>query len=244
MRSIGLIGGSGLDRWETGGEPRDSETPWGPPSGPVISFSLPGARLLFLPRHGPAHDIPPHRVNYRANLWALREAGASVVIAVNAVGGITQAFAPGVLVLPDQLIDYTWGRAHSYSDGPGDQVQHVDFTQPFSAALSAELERAATRAEIAVAQGACIGVTQGPRLETAAEIARMRRDGCDLVGMTSMPEAGLARELGLDYASLCVVANHAAGTGGKALRMADIEACLAQTMVSVRQVIAALCGAG
>lgn len=239
---IGLIGGSGLDRWDADGEPLDPETPWGRPSGPVTAYPLPVTRLLFLPRHGPEHDIPPHRVNYRANLWALREAGATEVVAVNAVGGIAPGFEPGSLVLPDQLIDYTWGRAHSFSDLPGETVQHVNFTLPFSAGLSADLEQAARRAGIAVQQGACIGVTQGPRLETAAEIARMRRDGCDLVGMTSMPEAALARELGLDYASLCVVANQAAGIGGEDLRMADIEACLAQAMVSVRRVIASLCG--
>jgi 5'-methylthioinosine phosphorylase len=240
VKILGLIGGSGLDQW--GSDPTELriETPWGSPSGPVCNFEQGACRLLFLARHGPTHAIPPHLVNYRANLWALREAGARTVIAVNAVGGIAEAWVPGVIVLPDQLIDYTWGRPHSYGDEAGAPVTHVDFTSPFSPALAVELGRAAEAASVPAIQGACVGVTQGPRLETAAEIQRMR----GLVGMTSMPEAALARELGLEYASLCVVANRAAGLDPAPLRMDDIEATLARAMVGVRKILAEYMASG
>jgi len=218
------------------------ETPWGSPSGPLCAYEQAACRLLFLARHGPKHSIAPHAVNYRANLWALREAGARTVIAVNAVGGIAQTCRSGLIVLPDQLIDYTWGRPHSYGDEAGAAVSHIDFTAPFSPALAAQLGRAAEAASVPVIHGACLGVTQGPRLETAAEIQRLRRDGCDLVGMTSMPEAALARELGLEYASLCVVSNLAAGLDSAPLRMADIEATLAQAMVGVRKILVQFSG--
>jgi 5'-deoxy-5'-methylthioadenosine phosphorylase len=238
VRTLGLIGGSGLDQWGSDPTELQLETPWGSPSGPLSAIEQGACRLLFLARHGPSHDIAPHLVNYRANLWALREAGAQTVIAVNAVGGIAQACQPGGIVLPDQLIDYTWGRPHSYGDEAGAPVSHIEFTVPFSPALAAELGRAAEAASVPVIEGACVGVTQGPRLETAAEIRRLQRDGCDLVGMTSMPEAALARELGLEYASLCVVANRAAGLDSASLRMADIEATLVRAMVGVRKILA------
>lgn len=238
MHTLGLIGGTGLDDWQPGGERIDSDTPYGPPSAPLKAFSLAGRRLLFLSRHGSAHDIPPHRVNYRANLWALR--GADAVIAVNAVGGIAADHEPGSIVLPDQLIDYSWGRAHTYSDGAGSELRHVDFTAPFSVSLAAKIERAAIRAGVGVTRGACIGVVQGPRLETAAEIARLRRDGCDLVGMTSMPEAGLARELNLDYASICVVSNWAAGVASERLDEAGFHAVLGPAIKQVRLIVETL----
>lgn len=242
MKTLGLIGGSGLDQWGSDPTELQIETPWGSTSGPLCAFEQGACRLLFLARHGAAHDIPPHAVNYRANLWALREAGAQTVIAVNAVGGIAVACQPGLIVLPDQLIDYTWGRPHSYGDEAGAPVSHIDFTGPFSPVLAAELGRAAEAVSVPVIQGACVGVTQGPRLETAAEIQRLRRDGCDLVGMTSMPEAALARELGLEYASLCVVANRAAGLDAAPLLMADIVAILAQAMAGVRKILAGYMG--
>jgi len=203
---------------------------------------LPACRLVFLPRHGPAHDIAPHRVNYRANLWALKAQGVDAVVAVNAVGGITPPFEPGVLALPDQVIDYTWGREHSIANGTLAPLDHVDFSQPFAPELREKLQGAAVEAGVALHAGGCIGVTQGPRLETAAEIERLRRDGCDLVGMTSMPEAALARELGLPYASICVVGNHAAGLGGEPLQMESIEARLAEAMTGVRSIIAKISG--
>jgi len=224
MSMPGIIGGTGLvtleglqlERRQTVG------TPWGEPSAPLLHGRFAGRPVVFLPRHGSTHTIAPHEVNYRANIWALREAGVHRVIAVNAVGGIGARFAPGTLAIPDQLIDYSWGRAHTFSGGTGEPLQHIDFTEPYSFGLRALLLAAAVRAGIDAHDGGVYGVTQGPRLETAAEIDRMARDGCDLVGMTGMPEAGLAREIGLEYACCAVVVNRAAGRG------TDIHGELAQ----------------
>ena len=212
---LAVIGGTGVYRLASleDAQAVEGDTPWGAPSGPVRLGRIRGRRVAFLARHGEGHSLPPHRVNYRANLWQLKQLGASRVLAINTVGGITERFGPRVLALPDQLIDYTWGRASSFWDGEGGEVLHVDFGDPYTPSLRAELLAAAARAGTAVVDGGCYGATQGPRLETRAEIARMRRDGCDLVGMTGMPEAGLARELGLDYACLAIVANWAAGAG-------------------------------
>ena len=215
---LAVIGGTGLYRLA---ELRDAapvagDTPYGAPSGPVRVGSFAGRRVGFLARHGEGHSLPPHRVNYRANLWRLKELGATRVLAVNTVGGITDAFGPRVLALPDQLVDYTWGRTPSFWDDAGGEVLHVDFGDPYTPSLRARVLAAAATAGVALHDGGCYGATQGPRLETRAEIARMRRDGCDLVGMTGMPEAALARELGLDYACLAIVANWAAGCGDAA----------------------------
>jgi 5'-deoxy-5'-methylthioadenosine phosphorylase len=224
MSMPGIIGGTGLMTLEgLQLERRQTvRTPWGDPSAPLLHGRLAGRPVVFLPRHGSAHTIAPHEVNYRANIWALREAGVRRVIAVNAVGGIGARFAPGTLAVPDQLIDYSWGRAQTFSGGTGEPLQHIDFTEPYSAGLRALLLAAAVRAGIHAHDGGVYGVTQGPRLETAAEIDRMARDGCDLVGMTGMPEAGLAREIGLEYACCAVVVNRAAGRG------TDIHGELAQ----------------
>ena len=235
---LAVIGGTGVYRLASleGAEAVGGDTPWGAPSGPVRVGSIRGRRVAFLARHGEGHSLPPHRVNYRANLWQLRQLGASRVLAINTVGGITERFGPRVLALPDQLIDYTWGRASSFWDGEGGEVLHVDFGDPYTPSLRAELLAAAARAGTAVVDGGCYGATQGPRLETRAEIARMRRDGCDLVGMTGMPEAGLARELGLDYACLAVVANWAAGCSD------DGEITLAEVLANVDAASAGLPG--
>ncbi|QWP76023.1 S-methyl-5'-thioinosine phosphorylase [Lysobacter sp. K5869] len=217
---LAVIGGTGLYRIA---ELQDVEshqpvTRYGAPSGPVRVGTLGGRRVAFLARHGEGHSLPPHQINYRANLAALQALGATRVLALNTVGGITERFGPRVLGCPDQLIDYTWGRVSTIceveSDGHlGAEVLHVDFGEPYTRSLRAAVLAAAQRAGVALVDGGCYGATQGPRLETRAEIARMRRDGCDLVGMTGMPEAGLARELGLDYACLAIVANWAAGAG-------------------------------
>ncbi|WP_026815863.1 S-methyl-5'-thioinosine phosphorylase [Arenimonas composti] len=231
MEAIGLavIGGTGVYRLAELDDVQavEADTPYGRPSGPLRIGRLGSHRVAFLARHGEGHSLPPHRVNYRANLWALHAAGARRVLAVNTVGGITDAFGPRVLACPDQLIDYTWGRASSFWDQEGGEVLHVDFGDPYTPPLRTAVLEAAARAGVAVVDGGCYGATQGPRLETKAEIARMRRDGCDLVGMTGMPEAGLARELGLDYACLAVVANWAAGCGDAA------EITLAEVLANV-----------
>ena len=212
--ALAVIGGTGVYRLAAleEVETRHFDTPWGAPSGPLRIGRLGAQRIAFLARHGEGHALPPHRVNYRANLHALKQAGATRVLALNTVGGITDACGPRVLACPDQLIDYTWGRESSFWDGEGEAL-HVDFGHPYSPAFRDRLLAAAKAAGVEVLDGGCYGATQGPRLETNAEIARMRRDGCDLVGMTGMPEAGLARELGLEYACLAIVANWAAGCG-------------------------------
>ena len=212
MTEVALIGGTGLNRldgMETVAE-HALDTPWGSSSHPVLEGDFRGHKLFFLARHGIPHLIAPHRINYRANLWALRELGVRCVVGVNAVGGILDTMAPGRITLPDQIIDYTYDRAHTYYDD-GQALEHIDFTEPYSATLRSELLAAAENLHIDCAPTGTYGVTQGPRLETAAEIQRMRREGCDVVGMTGMPEAALAAELGLEYASICLVVNPAAG---------------------------------
>jgi 5'-methylthioinosine phosphorylase len=213
--ALAVIGGTGvyriaeLERVES----HLPETRYGFPSGPVRVGMLGGKRVAFLARHGEEHGVPPHRINYRANLVALQMVGATRVLALNTVGGITGRMGPTVLALPDQIIDYTRGRISTLSEEPGTEVLHVDFGDPYTPHLRARILAAAQKAGVALVDGGCYGATQGPRLETKAEIARMRRDGCDLVGMTGMPEAGLARELGLEFACLSIVANWAAGCG-------------------------------
>ena len=212
---LAVIGGTGLYALAELVNPdaHQPPTPYGALSGPVRVGTFAGRRVAFLARHGEGHSVPPHKINYRANLAALKALGATRVLALNTVGGITERFGPRVLACPDQLIDYTWGRISTLCEEPGTEVLHVDFGEPYTRSLRAAVVAAAARGGVPLVDGGCYGATQGPRLETRAEIARMRRDGCDLVGMTGMPEAGLARELGLDYACLAIVANWAAGAG-------------------------------
>lgn len=212
---LAVVGGTGLYRL-AGLDDVQTLTPdtrFGAASGPVRVGTLAGQRVAFLARHGEGHSVPPHRINYRANLAALQAVGATRVLALNTVGGIGDAFGPRVLACPDQIIDYTWGRIGTICEEPGSEVIHVDFGDPYTPALRTQLLGAARAAGVAMVDGGCYGATQGPRLETRAEIARMRRDGCDLVGMTGMPEAALAREMGLAYACVAIVANWAAGCG-------------------------------
>lgn len=213
--ALAVIGGTGLYRLAglEGARAERPRTRYGEPSGPIRVGMLEGRQVAFLARHGEEHSVPPHRINYRANLAALQALGARRVLALNTVGGIGEAYGPRVLACPDQIIDYTWGRVSTLCEEPGTEVLHVDFGDPYTPALRKQVLDAARRADVAMVEGGCYGATQGPRLETKAEIARMRRDGCDLVGMTGMPEAALARELGLAYASIAIVANWAAGCG-------------------------------
>jgi 5'-methylthioinosine phosphorylase len=233
-----VIGGTGLDRLPglQITERRAVQTPYGEPSGPVSVGELHGHRLAFLARHGDDHHIPPHKVNYRANLWALQRIGVKRVMAVAAVGGITPEMRPARLVFPDQVIDYTWGREHSFADGSAAHVQHVDFTHPYTPALRERFIAAARALQLDAVESGVYGATQGPRLESLAEIRRMARDGCDIVGMTGMPEAGLARELGLDYACCAVVVNWAAGLGSGDIH-AEIAGCIEQGMAGVRRLL-------
>jgi len=212
---LAIIGGTGVyalaDLADV--ETQLPDTRYGAPSGPIRIGRMGRSRVAFLARHGEGHSVPPHRINYRANLAALQQVGAGRVIALNTVGGITARCGPRALVCPDQLIDYTWGRISTVCEEEGTPVLHVDFGDPYTASLRTQLLDASRATGVAVVDRGCYGATQGPRLETKAEIARMHRDGCDLVGMTGMPEAAIARELGLDYACLGIVANWAAGAG-------------------------------
>lgn len=215
-----LIEGSGFDPSAAAGERID--TPYGEPSAPIRRVRRGHREILWLPRHGDGHTIPPHRINYRANLYALREAGATAVIGINTVGVITGLVQPGGIAVPLQLIDYTWGREHTCFDGREEDVAHLDFSVPFTAALRERLLAAAGAAGVECVDGGVYAVTQGPRLETAAEINRLERDGADLVGMTAMPEAVLAAELGLDYAIVALAVNPAAGRTDESLH-AEVE---------------------
>ena len=238
---IAIIGGSGLTNLATlaVGRREVIRTPYGEPSGALTYGTLAGHDIVFLARHGYGHTIPPHEINYRANLWALKDAAITQVIAVASVGGIRDSFGPGTLVVPDQIIDYSYGRKHTYFEGPDAPVTHIDFTWPYAKSLRARLLAAAKLAGDTVHDGGVYGNTQGPRLESAAEIARLERDGCDLVGMTGMPEAALARELGLEYACLAVVVNHSAGKGDSALEISveHLGEVMKQAMSRVQRIL-------
>jgi len=240
MSLLAIIGGTGLTSLQTLRITRKAmvSTPWGEPSGPVTYGELAGKDVLFLPRHGPGHTIPPHMINYRANIWALRQVGVSRVIAVAAVGGIHADLGPGQVAVPDQIIDYTYSRASTFFEENLARVTHVDFTEPYCSELRACLLQAAERSRVGLRDGGTYAATQGPRLETAAEIRRLERDGCDMVGMTGMPEAGLAREAGLKYATCAVVANWAAGRHPGTIKMLDIDNTLRGAMENVRTLLA------
>ncbi len=228
MGKVAIIGGTGITRLD-GLEIQRHEkvqTPFGEPSAPVAFGTLGGRELLFLPRHGAGHTLPPHRINYRANLWALRELGVDRIFAMAAVGGIADDFEPEMLAIPDQIIDYTWGRPSTFFEEDLEEVVHVDFTHPYDATLRSLLIDACRAAGVPFLGHGTYGATQGPRLETIAEIRRMERDGCTMVGMTGMPEAVLARELGIAYATLAVSVNWAAGKSEGEITMAEIEASL------------------
>jgi 5'-methylthioinosine phosphorylase len=240
---LAIIGGTGLTQLANLAVSRRQAvpTPYGEPSGPLTFGTIRGAQVVFLARHGDGHTVAPHQVNYRANLWALKEHGAREIVSVASVGGIREDLGPGKIVVPHQIIDYTHGRASTFFDS-GAPVKHIDFTEPYAASLRARLLAAATKCGEAAADGAVYAATQGPRLETAAEIDRLEKDGADVVGMTGMPEAGLAREIELAYAAIAVVVNHAAGRGASArgIQMRQIDEVLKEAMGRVRKIIDAL----
>jgi 5'-methylthioinosine phosphorylase len=244
VQTLGIIGGSGLTRLKALQLHRQEfvATPYGEPSAPLTFGELDGSPVVFLPRHGASHSIPPHRVNYRANLWAMKQAGVERIVGVAAVGGITASMTPGVLCIPDQVIDYTWGREHTLFSDDLDSVTHIDFSEPYCEPLRQDLLRAARRVGVSVHVGGTYGATQGPRLESAAEIRRMEADGCDVVGMTGMPETSLARELALCYASLALSVNWAAGKHDGPITMAEIQGHLAVGMAVALKVLAAAAG--
>lgn len=240
---LAVIGGSGWESFaglnQLALEP--VATPYGDLSEPIVRAEVDGVPILFLSRHGAGHSLAPHQINYRANIWALKHLGATRVLAINAVGGIGQQFGPGVLALPDQLIDYTWGRQHTFWQ---DEMLHVDFSEPFGGPFRQRVIEAAQQVGVKLVASGTYGCTQGPRLETAAEIQRLARDGCDLVGMTAMPEAGLARELSLAYVSVCIVVNWAAGVSDEEITMEAIYRILDDSQKPLQALLAQVSKAG
>jgi 5'-methylthioinosine phosphorylase len=234
---LAIIGGSGVSAvasWSLQ-DKRKCETAFGCPSAEIETYSCAGKMFYFLPRHGSPHHLAPHCINYRANLRALYEMGVEQIIAINSVGGIT---APaGALMIPDQIIDYTYGREHTFYTRDGESVRHVDFTEPYSQPLRQRLLNAAKNTNVSVIDGGVYAATQGPRLETAAEIRKYERDGCDIVGMTGMPEAALARELNIDYAALCIVVNVAAGKSDEALTVTAMQSVMRLALNNVENIL-------
>ena len=246
MAELAIIGGTGLPRLE-GLEIKRREvmhTPYGEPSGAITYGNLCGMEVAFLPRHGYGHTIPPHMVNYRANLWCLQSKGISKVISICAVGGIREDIVPGALIIPNQIIDYTWSRHHTFFEKDLASVTHIDFTEPYCREMRAALISAASEAGVSVIESGTYGASQGPRLETAAEINRMESDGCHMVGMTGMPEAALARELDLCYAACAVSANRAAGRGTEPITMEMIERNIATGLEQARVILKQLITSG
>ena len=234
---LGIIGGTGLTRLNCLQKNRReiARTPYGEASQPLIFGNLGGVEVVFLARHGAGHTIPPHAVNYRANIWALHAAGVTNLLSIATVGGISSQLQAGDIVLPDQLIDYTHGRANTYHDVVELPVKQIDFTVPYSSMLRTLFKQAASNISQDLCDGGVYACVQGPRLETAAEINRLERDGATIVGMTGMPEAILARELGIHYAALCPVVNPAAGRGNSSegINFAEISVNLERTMQKV-----------
>jgi len=240
--TYGLIIGSG---WEhLPGEDSGTEvgTAYGKPSAPVHRLQFGEMKVLTLARHGEGHSLPPHVINYRANVIALKMLGADAVIGLNTVGVVTSLREPGQIAIPDQLLDYTWGREHTIYDGRRGKVEHIDFTEPFSGGLRRTLVAAAGKAGVDCYDGGVYATTQGPRLETAAEVDRLERDGADYIGMTAMPEAAIAREVGVDYACIAMIVNRAAGRGDVPIHD-DVEASTLAARNATMSLLKALFGA-
>lgn len=239
MQKLAIIGGSGLYQMESMEitSQQQIDTPYGKPSADYIHGSIGNAEVVFLSRHGNPHTLPPHKINYRANIWGLKQLGITEIIAVAAVGGISSQMAPAHIAIPDQLIDYSYGREHTFFAEDLQSVTHIDFTFPYHPILRDRLIQSAKSLSIKISPVGVYGCTQGPRLETAAEIKRMQHDGCDLVGMTGMPEAALAKELEMKYASIAVVANWAAGKSEGEITMSEIEQHLSKGMIDVQRIL-------
>jgi 5'-methylthioadenosine phosphorylase len=238
---LGIIGGSGLTQLSNLDVSHREvvRTPYGEPSGAITFGEICGKPAMFLARHGYGHTIAPHDVNYRANIWAMWHKGATGIVSVASVGGIRADLAPGDIVIPHQIIDYTWGRKSTYHEGEGCTVTHVDFTEPYDRNMRQMILLAASDVGVPAHPGSVYAATQGPRLETAAEINRLERDGADVVSMTGMPEAVLARELGVPYAALNLIANYAAGRADSkdGISFEAIEGVLRESMQRVRLII-------
>jgi len=241
MPELAILGGTGLTAIDDLSitESKAIDTPYGAPSAKIQVGTLSGTEVAFLARHGEEHTIPPHKIKYRANIWALKSIGVTKIIAIAAVGGIHPDIPPKKIIIPDQIIDYTFDRKHTYFEDNLSEVTHIDFTYPYNDRLRQYLCAAAKETGIDVYAGGTYGATQGPRLESAAEVKRLARDGCDIVGMTGMPEAALARELGLHYACCALSVNWAAGIVSKEITFDEIDSAVKEGMKFVRQLIQA-----
>ncbi len=236
---IGVIGGSGFYSLLEQAETVRVDTPYGEPSGELTVGTLAGRRVAFLPRHGVDHRFPPHRVPYRANLWALRSVGVRQVVTGSAVGSLLPELGPGALVLPDQILDRTWGRPHTYSDGEAG-VAHLSFSDPYCPVGRAGAQRAAEAAGLALTGTGTLAVINGPRFSTRAESVDYRRSGATIIGMTAMPEAALARELALCFTSLCLVTDHDSGVEvGTGVTHAEVLATFAANLPKLRELLVA-----
>ena len=236
---IAIIGGSGLNQLPEL-KVKDEiilDTPWGKLSAPIIIGELNKVNIVFLPRHGDSHTILPHKINYRANIWALKKIGVKKIIGINAVGGITKSMSPNSIIVPDQIIDYTYGRENTFFEEEQGNVKHIDFTMPYSDGLRKQLIKAARLIKLKIHKKGVYGVTQGPRLESAAEIYKLEKDGCNIVGMTGMPEAALAKELEIDYACCGLVVNWAAGKDSNVITMDIIEKNLKKGLKNIKRLI-------
>ncbi|MEM7763248.1 MAG: S-methyl-5'-thioinosine phosphorylase [Pseudomonadota bacterium] len=236
--TLGIIGGTGVEEWAGAKIVREQADPtaYGTPSVPLQCFEWCGQQVWFLSRHGDGHVVAPHLVNYRANIQSLRDVGVTTVIALNAVGVIGERCPVGGIALPAQLIDYTWGRASTFFDGEAAPLQHIDFSEPYTESLRQSLLAAARQHDIELADGGVYGATQGPRLETAAEVDRLERDGVDFIGMTGAPEAALAREAELHYACVALVVNAAAGRGSVGIHV-ELERQLATARAQATELV-------
>ena len=239
MKKLAIIGGTGLTSFDdlSINEEKVIDTPYGEPSAAMQFGELAGHEVVFLARHGKNHNIPPHKINYRANIWALKSIGVTDIIAIAAVGGINKSIPPEKIIIPEQIIDYTYGRKHTYFENDLAQVTHIDLTYPYHSVLRKKLLETAKNLKIDVFNGGVYGVTQGPRLETAAEIVRMQHDGCDMVGMTGMPEAALAKELQLNYVCCAVCVNWAAGLTDSEISMEEIKTVIQNSMISIKLIL-------
>jgi len=244
MSKLAIIGGTGLTQLADLKIVKREQlnTPYGAPSAEFITGQLDDKEVIFLARHGNPHRFAPHKINYRANIWGLKQLGVDQIIAVAAVGGISEKMGPAHIAIPDQIIDYSYGREHTFFDNDQEGVTHIDFTYPYSQKLRSRLITAAAQAQLKISPLGTYGCTQGPRLESTAEIKRMEQDGCDLVGMTGMPEAALAKELNIDYAAIAVVANWAAGKTEGEITMAEIEQHLHKGMADTALLLKAFIG--
>ncbi|VUD48845.1 S-methyl-5'-thioinosine phosphorylase [Thalassocella blandensis] len=241
MAVIGIIGGSGFYDFPEIETPEKQviETPYG--SVNCTKGKIGVNVICFIARHGGSHNVLPHLVNYRANIAALKQMQVEEIIALNAVGSITEDFPPGIFVLPDQIVDYTYGRDHTFVDSNASLTHHIDFSYPFSRDLKQRILLAIQATENQCKDGGVYACTQGPRLETAAEIKRLAQDGCNLVGMTMMPEAALARELSIAYASICLPVNWAAGVTKEVITIEAIMAQLSCFNSKLREVLHTFC---